>query len=940
MSGGRAWALIVAMAALGCGTAVKAEPAPDAQTVSTPDGQAKDKSKKSDQLDEVVVTGSLIPRVRTETSTPVTVITAQDIETKGFTTIADALQHSSFATGAVQGPQYSGGFTQGAQTLSMFGLSPSYTKYLIDGRPIADYPALYNGTDIITSLTGIPTLLVDHIDILPGGQSSIYGSDAIAGVVNISMKKTLDGPEADVRYGWTKDGGGTDKRIGLADGFSIGGVNVVVGGQYEKTDPIWGYQRPLTNQYFAGGSSPQTAERDWLVVGLFGQPNGDTYYFLDPANCANVASQFGNSVGVQSRGDRGQYCGTFRSGFYTIDNGTEATQGFLRLSDDINDHVQVFSDILLDHDVTRFNTGTALFSTADDSSGPYSYYADPNVPGDLLNLQRIFSPEEAGNLAGQDDKNTMDSIRATVGVQGDLWSSAWKYTVDMTYTENKLTEATYLAFEDAINNFFAPIFGPNLGPDPVFGQPQYAVNYANFYKPITPAEYASFTGYATSYSRTEDSLARAQLTNSALFELPGGNAGIALLVEGGGQGWNYAPDPRYLDGGTYLYTATSGSGHRSRYAGTVELRLPIFSMLTADLSNRYDDYRVAGQNVDKDTYNVGIEFRPLSSVLLRGRYGTAFKAPTLSDEYQGQSGYYETVTDYYTCTKSGYTTATLSNCPQANESVFGTTAGNPHLQPITAKVADAGIVWSPLQHMSLTFDYLHWNISNEVQEQPYDQLLRTDSACLLGQLPITSPTCAEAISLVTRDANGLITEISTPKVNVSQEGLNVAVVGLNYSWITAGAGTFVFDGNYSDILAHTLVQFAGDTQINLLEAPFYSTEFKTKENLSVTWNYAKFGTTLYVERYGRTPNYLAQQTVAEYAAPGAGRVAPWTLANLSAKYEVIRGLVVSANVDNLFDKMPPPDFSQPGISNQPFSELNYNNYGRSYFVEASYKFGR
>ena len=92
-------------------------------------------------LEEVVVTGSLIPQVRAEISTPVTVITAVDIETKGFVSVGDALQHTSFATGAVQGAGYSGGFTQGIKTFSLFGLSPSYTKILIDGRPLADYPA-------------------------------------------------------------------------------------------------------------------------------------------------------------------------------------------------------------------------------------------------------------------------------------------------------------------------------------------------------------------------------------------------------------------------------------------------------------------------------------------------------------------------------------------------------------------------------------------------------------------------------------------------------------------------------------------------------------------------------------------------------------------------------------------------------------------------------
>ena len=899
--------------------------------------------KKPDVLEEVVVTGSLIPQqAREETSTPVAVITAEDLQTKGFANVADALQHSALATGAVQGPQFQG-FTPGAQVISLFGLSPSYTKFLIDGRPIADYPALYNGTDIIVSITGIPTLMVDHIDILPGGQSSIYGSDAIAGVVNIVLKKQIDGPEADVRYGWTKDGGGTDRRIGVADGFTRGDFKAVFSGQYERTDPIWGYQRPLTNQYFAGGSSPQTAERDWLVFGLFGQPNGDTYYFEDPTNCAGVASQFGGSVGVRQRGGRGTYCGTFRSGFYTINNGTESSQGSMHLSYDVNDHVQVFSDLLLNHDVTTYNTGSILYSTADDSSQPYYYYEDPNVaPGgaDYLNLQRIFSPEEIGNLASQNNKNTNNSIRATLGIQGSLWSPDWKYSLDMTYTENKLTELTHLAFTDLINNYFGnAVFGPQLGIGPG-GDFQYAVNYAAFYKPLTPAQYASFTGYATSYSRTEDSLARLQLTNSSLFTLPGGKAGIALVVEGGGQGWDYAPDPRFLNGEAYLYTATAGSGHRSRTAETIELRLPIVKMVTLDLSNRYDAYKVEGGTVSKDTYNLGLEFRPVDSLLLRGRYGTAFKSPTLSDEFQGASGYFTTGTDYYTCTKKGFTTATLSNCPQANEGIQGSTSGNPRLQPINAKVLDFGLAWTPIPHLSVTVDFMRWNITNEVQQQDFDQLLRTDSACLLGQLDVNSPTCVEAISLVQRDGSGLIVLVSTPKINVAQESLNVGLLQAHYILDGGPAGTFTFEGAYSDVLKHSQTLLPGDVPINLLDSPFYSTEFKTKENISIDWQKGKYGATLYVERYGETPNYLAQQTVDGYATPGAANVGTWTIANLSAKYELSPGLTLGANANNIFNKLPPADPSQPGIANQPFSEFNYNNYGRSYFVDLNYKFGK
>ncbi|MBV8341990.1 MAG: TonB-dependent receptor, partial [Gammaproteobacteria bacterium] len=837
--------MLVFLVAASVSSPVAADQATASTSASTAD-TSRNKDKDS-ELQEVVITGSLIPQPKSETETaqPITVITAEDISAKGFTTVADALQRAAVATGSVQGPGFSGGFTQGANTISLFGLDPSYTKFLLDGRPIADYPALYNGTENFVSISGIPTLLVDGIDVLPGAQSSIYGSDAIAGVINIRLRKKIESLELDGRYGATKDGGGVDKRFGAADGFSFGNVNLVLGAQYEKSTPIFGYQRALTDQFFAGGSSPQTAARDWLVLGTFGQPNGDLYYFEDPANCANVAGQFHGTVRLSTRADRGMYCGSVTSGYYTIANGTEAVQGFLHASDDITPHMQLFGDVLLDHDKAQFNVGGQFFGTADDSNsivtGPYYYYLDPRL-GDLMNLQQIYSPEEYGGLGNTMDTNTTNSIRSTLGVTGDFGSS-WKYDVDFTYTENKLGEATHLAFENAINAFYAPIMGPNLGVN-AFGTNTYEPDYAAFYKPITPAQYASFTGYATSRSHTEESLLLGQLTNAHLFALRGGDAGLAMVAEGGAQGWEYDPDPRYLNGGTYLYTATAGSGHRSRYAFTSEVRMPVLSVLTVDLSGRYDDFVLRNNSVHDTTYDLGLEFRPLSKLLFRGRYGTAFKAPTLADEFQGLSGFFQTVTDYYACEQRGYQGPTYAGCPYAQSSVFGTTSGNTALKPINAKVGDLGLVWSPLDRSAFSFDIIRWSIDNEVAQQDSNQLMKEDSACLLGQLDIHSPTCQAAISQVTRNSSGIATQIYTPKINVAFEHLTVAVVGLDYALPQRSFGTFMLDAHYVNIMRHGFLMFAGDTPIDLLGNPFYSTEFKTKENLGLTWDYAHLSSTV------------------------------------------------------------------------------------------------
>ena len=365
-------------------------------------------------------------------------------------------------------------------------------------------------------------------------------------------------------------------------------------------------------------------------------------------------------------------------------------------------------------------------------------------------------------------------------------------------------------------------------------------------------------------------------------------------------------------------------------------------MLTFDFSGRYDDYKVLGQNVDKATYNLGVEFRPVSQFMLRGRYGTAFKAPTLADEFQGTSGFFEFVTDYYQCAKEGFTGTNVGNCPLASAvQVFGTTSGTPTLKPITAKVLDFGIVVTPVESLDFTADFIRWNISNEIQVQPSDQLLRTEARVPTRGWTSPRRPASKALSQVTRDQFGNLTQISTPKVNVSEEDLNVFVMSLDYTIQAGAAGNFVIEGQYSDTLKHNFTQFAGDTVINDLENPFFNEDFKTKENLSLTWNFRKFGSTVYVERFGATPNYVAYESPSGYAQPPARAAwGTWTLANLSAKYQIIPGLVVSGNIVNLFDKMPPPDNSTPGTVNQPYLNTNYNPYGRSFYVEASYKFGK
>jgi len=953
-----------------------------APTAASPSGA------NAQNLDKIVVTGSLIPQTSLETFKPVTVISAEDLKNRGFTSVQQALHESSFSTGGVQGNQTSASFTQGAETNSLFGLDPGYTKYLIDGRPMANYPALYNGTSTFNNISGIPIDLVERIEILPGGQSSLYGSDAIAGVVNIILKKKLDGAVISARLGWFEDGGGDSRRISVADSFGSadGRFNSLVGVQFEKTDPIWAYDRDLTKQFNThayGGAAP-LASRDWLVYGPF-----TSYHFLDPNNCANVSSGFGGTEGLQTRPGFGEenYCGSlYTPGYATLKNGKESTQFYTHTTFDVNDNVQLYADLLASNESTRYHIGSnftwwgtsvkwgyfydprsaIVGNGVADAYGPYICGTDPaclaSLPGgDLLNLQRAFTPEDMGGWERSMNRDDSNSYAITLGANGTFGGSNWDYDIGFTRTQYKLTENSFARLADPINDFFQNnVLGPQLGVDPWFGAyPVFEPNYAAFYQMLTPAQFNSFTGYTHSHSKTYDNMLRAQVTNGSLFSLPGGDAGIALAVEGGNQGWEYNPDPLLipdpvtLESEIWGTTSISGSGSRSRYAVLGEMRLPVWDPLTISLSGRYDSYKVSGEKVSKPTYNLGIEYRPFESLLFRGQYGTAFKAPTLSDEFQGVSGFYSSAIDYTQCAALGFDpTVAGEQCPQRFSSAqyFGTQRGNPELEPITADVWSYGVVWAPTAKFSIGADYHHWDIKNEVNLQNVNQLLLDEYNCNEGNLDVNSGTCQAAYTAITRNSLGVIQQIDITKINVSDETLNAVTAEMHYLQSLGGFGDLKLDASWTRNLDHDYQQYPTDPEIDLLTNPFWSTDPHYRANASVAWSKDKWTATLYANYIGPTPNYRSGlvapgfdddgNPTGGYETVGAGKLGSYTLYNASVNYDVTPDIQVSFLVNNLFNRYPDMDLSYPGNTGQPYNINNYDAYGRSYYVEARWNFGK
>ena len=905
--------------------------------------------QKAKRLSEVVVSGSLINNAQIQTATPTYTITAADIQARGFTSVAQVLQNVVQATGSVQGPQQSGGFTQGAQTVSLYGLNPEYTLTLIDGKPITQFGQLYNGQSNFTNISNIPLSMIDHIDVIPGGGSSIYGSAAIAGVINIVTKQHMDGAEVFVRTGNYADNGGAEQHITLTFGHDFGKLSVLGSLEFDNQSPMWAYQRSLTATNPTPVTVAQVSDFGSIENGTFVGTSGLPLSYLSPADgCAAMSGLFHGTtyntpylgtIPAGSTEPTGTYCGSKNVyGYTTLSNQNRSYDGMLKLRYNVNDYVRLYSDILADFQQQRFTPGSQFNWWGTNVGYPDGLIEDAATT-DILQPERVFGPEEVGNnyynqLGIQDDF----MYQADIGANGTFGDSNWNWDIYYLRSGDRTDQSSPERMAAPVNAYFNSILGPVVAQDPNTGLNEYNPNWNAFYTPLTVAQLNSFMQNITTFSNTWINNTRATVSNDSLFHLPGGDAGFAFLVEGGNQAWYEPVSPLITSGDVWGVTGTAGGGVRDHQGSAFELNLPVLNQVTLDLSGRYDHYKADGGGTNnKFTYKAGIEYRPFDTLLLRGNYATSFLAPDMSALFLGPSGNYQDIVDYYLCAKVGGN----QNC-SANytEEVNGTLYANKNLKPTTAQSWTGGFVWSPSSNISFSADFLHIAIQEEIATQDLDQIMRQDAQCLLGTLN-DAALCSKVKSQVQRNTlTGQVTNVSQYFVNISNEVTDSVTSEAKYRFNPTPFGTFGLQFDYNDMLKHQYQIYTGSVPINMLANPLYSSEFKSIATGALNWSLHDdtWASTLYWHRYGPTPNYIAMYDGPSYK--GAGKVSPWITWNWSLSYtpQEIKGLTLSMLVNNVLNKMPPKD-STFGTTFPYYNTQNYNVYGREVMMQLDYRFG-
>jgi len=886
-------------------------------------------------LDQVTVTGSRIKRAEVEGPAPVTVITADDIEKQGFKTVFDALNTLTQANGTVVNESTLASqsiFAPNANIINLRGLGPGRSLILINGRRVAEYPLPYGGQSNFVNLGAIPSSAVERIEVLSGGASAIYGSDAVAGVMNIVTKKNYEGLEAKLYGSTTTRGGGDTGNLQIVGGKSGDRWSLTYAMEYMNREAIFTRQRDFMDSMrdspIASGRTP------WANLYL--------YDFDAPGYVSEIADAcdrfFGHSVVYTTAS--GSRCAQYdRLADSTIRSSDDNLSLYGSGVFDISGNTQLFMDAMWWKSKARYSTGTQWWSPYNEETGYYYYDVGR---GALMDALRVFQPEETGRDGLMTD-NVEESWSVTTGIRGSLFDNRFDYELSYSHAEYETDTRTPRLIASKVADYF---LGPRLGNDPVYDYyPAYRLDYDRFTTPLTPSQFAAMSATIRPRGYSEASQFQATLSGD-LFELPAGPVGMASVLEWGSQEYELVADPRTLPNAdpaeeAYNWNDTGGRGARDRYALGLEFSVPIFSTLKAQLAARYDKYDDITEVDGAVTWNAGLEWRPVDSLLLRGSYATSFRAPDMHYVFAEPSGYYIQIFDEYRCRAENNNDVLAAACRDNSNTDYyyyseGGRRGNRLLEEETSKSWTAGFVWDILDGLSVQADYYSIQLDQGVNDLSNGYVLKREADCRLGvdrsgnPVDTSSLLCQTALDFVQRrpsptDPEGTaVTLLTVGPINTATEKTTGIDATVRYRWDTDRLGRFNVLLGWSHTLSYEFTQYAEDGVLYDRDNRSYNWNARSRANLSVNWNRGDWGANVYGSRMGSIPSYDLDR-----------RIAPYLLWNANLSKKITDKMSVTLFVNNVFDKIHPRDDS---YADYPYFYWTYSPIGREIGAQLAYRF--
>ena len=885
----------------------------------------------------VEITGSRIRQVDLETAQPVLKMTSQQIQASGLVTVGDVLNQLT----AAGPPAFSKGATltsnreQGGQYIDMRGLGSQRLLVLVNGKRWSTTVAGY------TDMSTIPTSMIDRIEILKDGASAIYGSDAIAGVVNIILKKSMQGGTISVYKGINEKGDGKNSDYDISYGGGDEKASLIFGLSHTTSGAVWSRDRYITSYPYAAapnnglGAGPFGRIRQVSsAAGSVGNATGFNKYLNHSGGAGAVSSNPAN-YHTYTGALEDQYNTTQQMMFQApTDLTTMFTKGEIQLPWDMRfKTTAMFSE----RSSTRVNAGYPLSSQnqlrnpvyIDKNSyyNPYGAAATGGAGEDLYFYRRMIEMPRT-----TDSRNQTVHIDATL--EGDFtiagkawgWSAGYNHSA-VTGQSNGTGNINLVNLKKALGPSFrnaagivqcgtatSPIALGECLPFDILGGPS--------------ASNAAVLGYIGSnshavYGSTVNS-ATADI-NGELFTLPAGVVGVAAGIEHREVRGYDLPDDMVANS---LTTDNSYNPTRGRYSvkeAYLEANIPLLKdapfakLLSIDLATRYSDYSNFGTTTNS---KASFMWKPVNDLLTRGTWAEGFRAPSLGDTFGGGSQTYDTYLDVCDTKLGSITNATIQrNCraagvpanyrqlgqnglpvtaSQQSPVPFSSGAGNTSLTPETAKTKTLGLVYSPSYVPGLTasLDWFNIKVDNRITAV---SVAYTLNQCYLQGVQ-------QFCDNLRRDASGQIVSLTRGNTNLGAMETEGVDIGLNYRLPRTAYGQFNIRSESTWLKSFRTKstatsdwdEYAGEYGSNRL-----------KSNLSVDWSLGNWASTVTMRYSSPVKDGCYTTTIAcsnpdgESAGYGPyNKLGSLTYTDLNVSYSTPWKGKVSVGSNNLFNKKP------------------------------------
>ena len=886
-------------------------------------------------VQRVVVTGSLISRTDTETAAPVQVITALDIQRSGKTSVAELLQDLAANGAGTLGTGFSGAFANGASGISLRGLTVGSTLVLIDGHRMSPYAIGDDSQRSFVDVSNIPFDAIESIEVLKSGASALYGSDAVAGVVNIKLKKSANGTRFTADSGTSQHGGGTTHRASLSTGFGdidADGYNVFATAEWrrqgaikvsQRTDQAWNkldwrseggnnltFGVPTTrNSFLTATNSPFLYNHNGAASG--GVNNAANFVFLDPKCNYNLYMSGGCAVAdtyanIQPETENKNLLVGFTKKL--PDNWELAVKGSIFQRDNLNNRGLPATYSPTSFAGTNVNNNGVLIPGF--GAIPSTRFTAGQPIG--ANLVAPFAQTRLyGYIPGLDGASQQSNKATTTRLAVDLNGAAlgWDLQLGGGLTKSK-AEIDYSGYVDraALQRLL------NAGQWNVLGG-----NSQALIDQVSPR----FSNTMESKLNYVDLIGSRDL----LPQLGAGPLKLAVGVHWHKRTWNAPPSALTLNGQVGS-TSAFVIGDETNKAVFGELAATPIKNVEFNLSGRYDHF----DTVHSYTPAATLKWSPSKQFALRGTFARGFRAPNPAET--GNSGsffLYHSINDPVLCPDANV--ATPGNVPGAC-SLQPTYVQRPNkdLAPEKSKSFTLGAILEPFKGLNATIDYYSIEVNNQIvtaagNDPSYVETfvrgpaVQTDIAAPGGGTVVGIPSVGPILFAESAYINGGSTKTTGVEADIG------------YRWNLGENGvfrtnlSFAHTISYEQTVAGVTYQLAGTHGPSVVSGATGSP--KNRGQLSLGWakgpldvnttiNYTSDFSSLDPSvggtncnntgiDVGGRPYFTAGRQPANYC-----RVPSFTVANLNVQYKVSSNLTLKGAVLNVFDKQPPIDVSTYG----------------------------